>query len=203
MNNPLLPSGSSSLEHRVTLVCAVAGELAVSLRDLWNPDRCPAAFLPYLAWAFSVDGWDEDWSEQDKRRVVREAFWLHQRKGTIAAVYRAVEYHGFTAEVAEWFDTGDPRGTFRLEVDVNETGLTGKVLTELERVVEDTKPVSRHISSFTISTRTDGPFYLGAALLPGDIVTVYPQAHSAAENLRYLGITHFDGNYHFSGDDDD
>jgi phage tail P2-like protein len=28
-------------------------------------------FLPYLAWAFSVDGWDEDWSEQDKRRVVQ------------------------------------------------------------------------------------------------------------------------------------
>lgn len=203
MNNPLLPSGSSSLEHRVSLVCAAAGGLPVSLRDLWDPDRCPAAFLPYLAWAFSVDGWDEDWSEQDKRRVVRDAFWLHQRKGTIAAVHRAVGYHGFTAEVEEWFDTGDPRGTFRLEVGVNETGLTGKVLTELERVVEGAKPVSRHISSFTISTRTDGPFYLGAALLPGDILTVYPKEHSAAENLRYLGITHFDGNYHFSGDDDD
>ncbi|WP_218789976.1 phage tail protein I, partial [Klebsiella pneumoniae] len=27
-------------------------------RDLWNPWKCPVKFLPYLAWAFSVDRWE-------------------------------------------------------------------------------------------------------------------------------------------------
>jgi P2-related tail formation protein len=125
---------------------------------------------------------------------------MHQRKGTIAAVHRAVGYHGFTAEVAEWWDTGDPRGTFRLEVDVNETGHDGKVLTELERW--RTKPVSRHISLSRSPPVQTVPLS-GRGITARRYCDGLPAAHSAAENLRYLGITHFDGNYHFSGDDDD
>ncbi|MBG8794166.1 phage tail protein I [Salmonella enterica subsp. enterica] len=30
---------------------------------MWNPATCPIRFLPYLAWAFSVDRWDESWTE--------------------------------------------------------------------------------------------------------------------------------------------
>lgn len=29
----------------------------VSIRELWNPDTCPANLLPWLAWSFSVDRW--------------------------------------------------------------------------------------------------------------------------------------------------
>lgn len=85
MNNSLMATGSSVLEQKAAEACAVISDLSVPLRDLWNPDACPVKFLPYLAWAFSVDSWDEDWSEEEKRSVIGEAFWLHQRKGTVAA----------------------------------------------------------------------------------------------------------------------
>ncbi|WP_321148051.1 phage tail protein I, partial [Serratia marcescens] len=53
--NSLLPPGSSQLERRAAEACAGISDLSVPLRDLWNPARCPVKFLPYLAWAFSVD----------------------------------------------------------------------------------------------------------------------------------------------------
>ncbi|HID7159721.1 TPA: phage tail protein I, partial [Klebsiella pneumoniae] len=55
MSNSLLPPGSSVLERRLAQACSGISDLNVPLRDLWNPWKCPATFLPYLAWAVSVD----------------------------------------------------------------------------------------------------------------------------------------------------
>ncbi|MCP6111406.1 phage tail protein I, partial [Klebsiella pneumoniae] len=54
-----MATGSSVLEQRAAAACASISDLNVPLRDLWNPWKCPVKFLPYLAWAFSVDSWDE------------------------------------------------------------------------------------------------------------------------------------------------
>lgn len=61
--NSLLPPGSSALESRLAESCSGISDLQVSLCDLWNLMTCPVSFLPYLAWAFSVDRWDESWAE--------------------------------------------------------------------------------------------------------------------------------------------
>ncbi len=80
------------------------------LRDLWNPATCPVSFLPYLAWAFSVDRWDEGWTESVKRQVVKDAFYIHQHKGTTSAVRRVVEPFGFLIRIIEWWQTGAGTG---------------------------------------------------------------------------------------------
>ncbi len=91
MTSSLLPPGSSALERRLAQACSGISDLNVPLRDLWNPWKCPAKFLPYLALAFSVDRWEETWTETAKRQAVSDAFWIHQRKGTVAAVKRVIE----------------------------------------------------------------------------------------------------------------
>ncbi|EQU65680.1 phage tail protein I [Escherichia coli HVH 209 (4-3062651)] len=67
----LLPTGSSPLEVAAAKACAEIEKTPVSIRELWNPDTCPANLLPWLAWAFSVDRWDEKWPEATKRAVNR------------------------------------------------------------------------------------------------------------------------------------
>ncbi|HBV9359936.1 TPA: phage tail protein I, partial [Klebsiella pneumoniae] len=119
-----MANGSSLLEQRAAAACASISDLSVPLRDLWNPWKCPVKFLPYLAWAFSVDRWDEDWSEQEKRRVIGESFWLHQRKGTVAALRRVVENMGYSLSIEEWWQVADQAGTFRITIDVNDIGIT-------------------------------------------------------------------------------
>ncbi|MDL4915705.1 MAG: phage tail protein I [Enterobacterales bacterium endosymbiont of Blomia tropicalis] len=192
--NSLLPPGSSPLERRLAQTCSGISDLQVPLRDLWNPATCPVSFLPYLAWAFSVDRWDESWTESVKRRVVQDAFYIHQHKGTTSAVRRVVqdafyihqhkgttsavrrvvEPFGFLIRIIEWWQTGEKPGTFRLDIGVQDQGITEETYLELERLIGDAKPCSRHLIGMSINLQTSGPYFVGAATYTGEEITIYP-----------------------------
>lgn len=199
MNNSLMANGSSLLEQRAAAACASISDLSVPLRDLWNPWKCPVKFLPYLAWAFSVDRWEETWSETEKRQAVSDAFWIHQRKGTVAAIRRVIETLGYSMTLQEWWEVADPAGTFRLEVDLNDIGITESMIKELERIIGDAKPVSRHISQLTLLVNSNGVEKLGAVMFDGEITTVYPPDYKPDDSIYYDGAGHFDGNNYYTG----
>lgn len=194
-----MATGSSLLEQRAAAACAVISDLSVPLRDLWNPWRCPVKFLPYLAWAFSVDRWEETWSETEKRQAVSDAFWIHQRKGTVAAVRRVIETLGYSMTLQEWWEVADPAGTFRLEIDLNDIGITEPMIKELERIIGDAKPVSRHISQLKIAASSRGTAWIGSCVFDGEIITVYPQGYKPDDSIYYDEMANYDGNYYYSG----
>ncbi|EOY9153425.1 phage tail protein I [Klebsiella pneumoniae] len=199
MSSSLLPPGSSALERRLAQACSGISDLNVPLRDLWNPWKCPAKFLPYLAWAFSVDRWEETWTETAKRQAVSDAFWIHQRKGTVAAVKRVIEGLGYSMTLEEWWKVADPPGTFRLEIDLNEIGITEPMIYELERIIGDAKPVSRHISQLTLLQHSRGLASIGAAVSDGEIITVYPAGYRPDDSIHYDGQSRHDSNYYYTG----
>lgn len=174
MSQGLLPPASSALERRLAEACSGISGLDVPLRDLWNPATCPASFLPYLAWSFSVDRWDEAWPESVKRRVVMDAFYIHQHKGTISAVRRVVEPFGFLIRVLEWWKTGEAPGTFRLNIGVQDQGITEQTYLELERLISDARPCSRHMLGMSIQLQVTGETRIAAGSYDGDAMTVYP-----------------------------
>ncbi|WP_312730826.1 phage tail protein I [Atlantibacter hermannii] len=172
--NSLLPPGSSALERRLAEACGDISTVPVPLRELWNPDTCPENLLPWLAWSFSVDRWDEAWPVAVKRQVVRDAYFIHRQKGTIAAVRRVVEPFGFLIRVIEWWQSGETPGTFRLDIGVQDQGITEETYQELERLIAGAKPVSRHLVGLSINLQTTGNVITGAASYQGDELTVYP-----------------------------
>ncbi|MCI0508611.1 phage tail P2-like protein [Chromohalobacter marismortui] len=187
----LLPPNASFLERAAAEAGTEIERVPVPLRDLWHPDRCPARLLPYLAWTFSVDRWDPTWSEAAKRAVIRSSFYVHRKKGTISALRRVVEPLGYLLEVTEWWQM-EPlgeRGTFALRIGVLDTGITDAMYTELTRLVDDAKPLTRHIAGLDLLGETRGPLYLGCAVYDGHTTTVYPYAAPATEStgLLYLG----------------
>lgn len=198
--NSLLPPGSSQLERRAAEACAGISDLNVPLRDLWNPARCPVKFLPYLAWAFSVDRWDEKWTAAEKRKAVTDAFYIHRRKGTVAAIRRVIEAMGYSMSIAEWWEVADPRGTFRLTIDVNDVGITDEIVKELDRLIGDARPVSRHIAQLNIATAVTGVIYSAITVHDGDIVTIYPADYEPDDSIKYNGVAGFSGDYHYSGE---
>ncbi|EOY6407030.1 phage tail protein I [Klebsiella pneumoniae] len=198
MTSSLLPPGSSALERRLAQACSGISDLNVPLRDLWNPWKCPVKFLPYLAWAFSVDRWEETWSETEKRRAVSDAFWIHQRKGTVAAVRRVIETLGYSMTLQEWWEVADPAGTFRLAIDLNDIGINEQMIKELERIIGDAKPVSRHISQLTLSVGATGEAFIGAAIVDGEVITVYPAGYIPDDSLYYDGFALYDENHYFN-----
>lgn len=198
MNNTLLPPSASAWMRSAEAATAKLSGITVAIHTLWTPTACPVDLLPYLAWALSVDRWDKDWPAERKIAAIQRSYWLHRRKGTRAAVRRVIEDMGFSATFAEWFDIGDEPGTFRLEVDVNDVGITPKTLDELNRLIGDAKPVSRHLARLTISSGSTGHAWVGAAVFDGEIITVYPPGYVPDGSVYYDGQAYFDGSYLFS-----
>lgn len=173
-NDRLLPVGSSALEVAATKAAAEIERVPVPLRQLWDPWQCPVALLPWLAWALSVDRWDFTWPEATKRSVIAASFYVHQHKGTISALRRVIEPLGFLIEVREWWQLNEEPGTFRLVVGVLDQGITDEMYHELERLIEDAKPASRHLTGLAISLSATGNAWAGAGFYDGDAMTVYP-----------------------------
>ncbi|HCQ7474752.1 MULTISPECIES: phage tail protein I [Klebsiella] len=197
MSNSLLPPSSGDWLRYTEAGTARLSAITVALRTLWTPTACPMDLLPYLAWALSVDRWDKDWPAERKIAAIQRSYWLHRRKGTRAAVRRVIEDMGFSATFAEWFDVGDEPGTFRLEVDINEVGLTQKTLAELTRLINDAKPVSRHLSQFSVAVKVRGNIHAGSSLHCGEIVSVYPETYEPDDGIFYNGVIFHDGNFSY------
>lgn len=68
---------------------------------IWNPGTCPVAFLPWLAWALSVDEWSDTWTEATKRAVIAASVEVHRRKGTIGSIRRALAAAGYGDAVVQ------------------------------------------------------------------------------------------------------
>ena len=101
----LLPQNASALEKRIDTVNASRFDLDIRISDLWDPYACPITFLPYLAFAFSVDYWDEEWSEEAKREVVAQAIKVHRHKGTPGALKDMLRAAGYgEVELVEGLD---------------------------------------------------------------------------------------------------
>lgn len=183
----LLPINSTPLERAIE--AAISDEAPVPLRLLYNPDTCPIALLPHLASAWSVDRWDEKWSEAAKRGAVKASFYVHAHKGTIGALRRVVEPLGYLIEVLEWWqlEPMGEAGTFQLKVGVLDTGITEQMYEELSALIDDAKPVSRHLIGLAISLETTGRTYLSASISEGDEIDVYPPQQLDIEVSGVIG----------------
>ena len=185
---PLLPSNSTPLERQAAQALAQIQRVPIPLRTLYSPDLCPLPLLPYLAWAFSVDRWDSKWTEAAKRAAIRSAYYIHSRKGTIGSLRRVVEPLGYLIEIIEWWQTVPlgPRATFRLKVGVLDTGITEEMYQELTWLIDDAKPLTRHLTGLAISLETTGSVHIGACITEGDEIDIYPPTQRDIEVTGYI-----------------
>jgi len=119
------------------------------VRTLYDAGCCPEDALPHLAWAFSVDYWNDAWSEAVKRRVIGESLPVHRVKGSVGAVRRALAGLGIDAQIEEWFAYGGPVHTFRIDAVANTVFDAGfrvdaGFVAEVGRVVDAAKPLRSH-----------------------------------------------------------
>ena len=102
----LLPNNATALERDMSLSLDRNKELPVNIHDIHNIENCPDSFLPWMAWAFSVDHWSPDFTREQKVKAIRDSFEIHRTKGTLGAVKRALDNLGIRFDVEEWFEYG-------------------------------------------------------------------------------------------------
>ena len=141
----LLPPNATELERAVDGLSARLDELEVPLRDLWNPQRCPLALLPWLAWTVGVETWKPDWPEQTKRRFVAEAFEVHREKGTVAAIRRVLDLIGAIYDYTEGPDGGLPRMTATVSI-LNSESILLDDIAEVSDALDRAKRATLHLT---------------------------------------------------------
>lgn len=128
----LLPDNRTLLE---TALEKTLGEqlqaIPVPFPEVWSPKQVPVALLPWLAQAKGLQHWDAAAPESEHRLAVASIWPMQREGGTRAAIRRALEAAGFTAEIVPWYRM-QPAGTpYSLQV----TGWAeSKPITEEQRL---------------------------------------------------------------------
>lgn len=194
--NPLLPPAQTRLE--AALAHAFHPNVTPEvIRSLWNPQTIPAHLLPWLAWALSVDEWDETWPEATQRAVCAASLPIHMKKGTAWAVRAALEKTGYRSQITEWWQE-TPRGTphtFRIDVEIDDRGLDAATIAAAERRIDNVKPVRSHytLRCFGVARAA---IHHAAVTLSGEVTEIQP--YSVTELIAQpshgprLGIGHQD-----------
>ena len=194
----LLPLNRTPLEQALAQVSMEKVALPNVLRRMISPDTCPVALLPWLAIQRSVDRWDPNWSEAIRRKVIKDSFEIHKRKGTVSALRQVVEPFADLIDITEWHQLepmGEP-GTFSMSLALFESGLSEQGLADLERMITDTKPISRHLVGLNITYSPKGELFLGATICSGDeMVISSAELWLSESDISQLEVAAKDFNY--------
>lgn len=188
-----LPPNSTALERALTqLEAERMGALEVNLQALWDPALCPAELLPWLAWAESLDMWQEAWTEQQKRAAIAASQDVHERKGTPAAVERGLTALGYAFTLKEWFQEtpkGTP-GTFTVDIEITDQAVNAELLAQLVDVIHSTKNTRSHLATLVSTMKSQGAVHIAAGSMFGSLTEIWPDefvnGFSAANALHDL-----------------
>lgn len=166
--------------------CRLSPDIIKALHDPWT---CPLEFLPWLAYAYSVDTWNDVWPEATKRAVVANSIAVHTHKGTRGGIDDAMASLGVEVAIEEWWQQVPPgeRGTMRLTLSVQtvldpsaDILISEPVLADIIDQINHTKRASIH---FDFSLLVDATAPLGLVLASSGQLTTHQQLEAAPVRL--------------------
>lgn len=98
----LMPAHTQPAERAMVRGLVSAFSFPVPITSVWDPATAPAAVLPFLAWALSVDEWDPLWTIERQREIIAASIDIHRHKGTLMAIEMMLDLMGYgTARIIE------------------------------------------------------------------------------------------------------
>lgn len=189
MSDSLLPPNATQAERAIEGATARVGDVPTPARTVWDPATCPADLLPWLAWAFSVDNWETDWTEAQKRSAIAASYAVHRTKGTIGAVRRALNALGLGVQIVEWFEEdppGDPY-TFRVSLNVDQGEVSQESLRKALAVIYAAKNLRSHLANIDVIVESIADVVFAGVSLSGHEITIEPWIPSEAGVLTESG----------------
>ncbi|WP_186148303.1 phage tail protein I [Burkholderia gladioli] len=196
----LLPPNATPLEQRLAQACAVIERVPVPTRDAWNPATCPVALLPWMAWGFGVDQWDNEWTEDQKRTAIAQALYVQKHKGTIGAVRTAVATLGYDVEIQEWFNQIPASAPYTFDVIVHgdQVGVDQAAMERILYVVRLFKNLRSHIAQVRTTLTTRANLITAGVVKVGNTITI-PYDGTALSERTLDGSWTLDGTVNLSG----
>lgn len=197
-----LPTALAGDKSMVALAEAIAEALAERPEEIRKLliysciDELPEELLDILAYDFKVDWWDADYSLEQKRRTLKESWYVHRILGTKAAVERAISAIYPDTKVQEWFEYGGKPYHFKLSINTtnadSNAGKRARVLSRLNYY----KNLRSHLDGIDYYAQAEGDTqaHIGVAFIGAcETITVHvppPKGVDApkGEAPAYIGV---------------
>ena len=178
----LLPANSSPLEKALDLGFGHLLERVMPpFPELMDPDRTPAAFLPYLAADRAVSEWSTTAPESEKRLTVKLAWPTARQAGTRQALENAAKGLQLSPEVRAWYEQKPPGAPYSFAVRAwTELPYSETIDARLDRRLAYAKS-ERDILSISVGLSASGRHSIGAATLCGELTTISPNVLAGVE----------------------
>jgi len=172
MSADLLPPGSSFLERSLADASARLSDVPAPIRSLWDPATCPRELLPFLAFGVSIDFWDTDWTEAEKRTAIAGAIEAQRRKGTPASLREVLDRFDPMIGLVEWFEDKEnlEPHTFRLELPLAADSAVQYDQALVEALLRDiaaVKPLRAHMKAVHRLVVQAGTYIAGSGHIAG------------------------------------
>ncbi len=172
----ILPPNASSLERHVAKLTERLEQYPTDFQHTWHPDLCPVELLPWLAWAFSVDEWDANWSEAQKRKAINDSVFIHQHKGTRAAVERALSALPVESNIIEWFEQHPPANPYTFFIETTPSSISASLADTLIRLVNAAKNLRSHYILLS-DVYVEGNQFVGGVVMSGQEMDIFYQGY--------------------------
>ncbi len=166
----LLPPNSTKFEITFEDAFSRVSEVSTPARTFNNPMLAPSVALPWLAWEQSVDYWNREWNEEQKRNTIASSYFVHCHKGTIGALELALSSLNIAVRVEEWHKMspiGSPF-TFKIHIEANQIGVTQAQIEELLKIVQNSKNLRSHMVGQTVTVKSEAEVYTAAVTQIGN-----------------------------------
>lgn len=187
VSDSLLPNNATVFEESMEGATARISDVPVLVRNVWNPQTCPASLLPWLSWALRVNEWDSSWPEATQRAVIASSARVHRVKGTVASIKDALAAAGYPGvQVVEgagswyldgsrmlngndYFGDGSKWAWYRVKLAAP---IANSQVAQVKRILADTAPARCFLEALDFSeaafllngaVRLDGSYNLGLA----------------------------------------
>ena len=156
-----------------TLAEVVAEELAKLYSDndilalYARIDELDEVMLDILAYDLKVDWWNSNYSVEEKRQTLKNAWNVHKRLGTPAAISTAVSAIYKSAKVQEWWEYGGCAFYFRLIIDTGNAYVDSDKLDGILERIRYYKNKRSLLETIKIDTGKNTCTYIGTALQSG------------------------------------
>lgn len=166
----LLPYNATDQERALAETTSRISDVPVVVREVWNHETCPSNALPWMAWAFSVDDWDTNWTDEQKRQVIKESVYSQRIKGTIGAVKKQLAALGYDVKIVEWFmktPAGEPY-TFEVYITASQYPLSQSDLKKILQVIDTNKNLRSHMGNPNIIVKSEAKTHAGIVTETGN-----------------------------------
>lgn len=142
-------------------------------------DLVEVSALPSLAEQFHVqglEGWLFAYSERQKRDLIKQGIELHRYRGTPWAVRQVLKILALDGDISEWFEyDGDPY-RFRMDVQLEQRGLSEEAFNGLVALIHEYKNVRSKLEMLTFWLINQSQIPIIASVVQGgEITTILPR----------------------------